>query len=235
MKILAFDTSTMTVSVAVLENTDIISQYHLQGQVRHSEALINMIEEIFSHLNFELRDLDLIAVGHGPGSFTGLRISITAAKILSQILSIPVKSVSTLESLTKQIEMDGFIVPILDARRHRLYTSYFKKEGDTILRLEEDQAKDIDEIGKDIKDKESLIFIGDGIETAREELEKLLPQAKFISKGNSSIQASSIALLAQDKYLAEGPDNLYELEPNYLRPSQAMREYRRKHGHDVQI
>lgn len=235
MKTLAFDTSTMAVSLAVLDGPKIISQYHLEGQVRHSEALIDMVEETFSHLNFDLKDLDLIAVGMGPGSFTGLRISITGAKILAQVLGIPLKGVSSLESLVGQIDLDGTIVPVLDARRHRLYSSYFTKEGGQVTRLSPDEARDIDQIVEDLKDLEDLVFVGDGLETAREELETRLPQARFISPMNSTIRGASIGFLAQARFAQEGGDNLYEMEPNYLRPSQAMREYREKHGKDIQV
>lgn len=235
MKILAFDTSTMAVTVAVLEDEKIIAQYHLEGQVRHSEAMIQMIEEIFSHLTFTLNDLDLIAVGLGPGSFTGLRISVTAGKILSQALNIPLKGVSSLESLCYQVEGDGIIVPIFDARRHRLYSSCFEKKGRKIIRISKDEARDIDDLVQEVSTYKNPIFIGDGLQSAKEELEKKLPKGKFISQHNSSVRASSIGFLGKIRYLEEGGDNLYEMEPNYLRPSQAMREYRSKHGKDAKI
>lgn len=233
MKTIAFDTSTMTVAVGVLEEDVLLSEFQLQGHIRHSESMLDMVEEMMKHLNLKVNEMDLVAVGTGAGSFTGLRIAVTTAKILGQVLGIPVKGVSSLEALVEQWDGEGIVIPVLDARRHRLYRGIYEKKAGTVICHKKDDAVDISSIIEEAKEYGKVVFIGDGLDVAREELKESLPESIFVSPNNGKIRGTSVGILAQRKFQEEGSDNLYELEPNYVRPSQAMREYRRKHGEDA--
>ena len=86
MKVLGFDTSTMTTSVSIIEDENMLALYSLQGSVYHSESLSDMVNNILNKFDFDLSQIDLISVGIGPGSFTGVRIGLTFAKVMAQVL-----------------------------------------------------------------------------------------------------------------------------------------------------
>lgn len=86
MKVLGFDTSTMTTSVSIIEDENMLALYSLQGSVYHSESLSDMVNNILNKFDFDLSQIDLISVGIGPGSFTGIRIGLTFAKVMAQVL-----------------------------------------------------------------------------------------------------------------------------------------------------
>ncbi|MDD7363175.1 MAG: tRNA (adenosine(37)-N6)-threonylcarbamoyltransferase complex dimerization subunit type 1 TsaB [Peptoniphilus sp.] len=233
MKILAFDTATMETSCAITEDDKVLASSSVNSTVSHSETLIGMIESMLKTLGISIRDIDMIGVGVGPGSFTGLRISVVLAKVLAKSLGIPVVGVSTLAALSRQVAEDGIVVPVLDARRHRVYTAFFEKTGDEIVREEKDDAVAVDELIE--RAPEGAVFIGDGLAAYGEELAAAGKDFTLYPAALSKVGAAFIAKEARAVLASEGASNPYALEPNYLRPSQAMREYRRKHeqSHDA--
>lgn len=233
MKILSFDTATMETTCAVVEDGKVLAASSINSRLSHSETLIAMIEEMLSSLGMEMKDLDMIAVGVGPGSFTGLRISVVLAKIFAKTLDIPVVGVSTLAALARQVAESGVVAPVFDARRKRVYTAQFKKEGDVLTRLTKDDAVPVEELIDSLP--EGAIIIGEGLSAYGERFKASDKNFFYYPLSLSQVRAAFIAEEALVQYEKDGASNPYELEPNYLRPSQAMREYRRKHGqsHDA--
>lgn len=231
MKILAFDTATMETTCAVVEDKKVLAASSINSRLSHSETLVSMIEEMLSALALEMKDLDMIAVGVGPGSFTGLRISVVLAKIFAKTLDIPVVGVSTLAALARQVAESGIVVPVFDARRKRVYTAQFKKEGDVLTRLTKDDAVAVDELIDSLP--EGAIIIGEGLSSYGESFIESEKHFFCYPQSLSQVRAAFIAEEALAQYERDGASNPYELEPNYLRPSQAMREYRRKHGQSL--
>lgn len=233
MKILSFDTATMETTCAVVEDGKVLAASSINSRLSHSETLIAMIEEMLSSLGMEMKDLDMIAVGVGPGSFTGLRISVVLAKIFAKTLDIPVVGVSTLAALARQVAESGVVAPVFDARRKRVYTAQFKKEGDVLTRLTKDDAVPVEELIDSLP--EGAIIIGEGLSAYGERFKASDKNFFCYPLSLSQVRAAFIAEEALVQYEKDGVSNPYELEPNYLRPSQAMREYRRKHGqsHDA--
>lgn len=233
MKILSFDTATMETTCAVVEDGKVLAASSINSRLSHSETLIAMIDEMLTSLGMKMKDLDMIAVGVGPGSFTGLRISVVLAKIFAKTLDIPVVGVSTLSALARQVAESGVVVPVFDARRKRVYTAQFKKEGDVLTRLTKDDAVPVEELIDSLP--EGAIIIGEGLSAYGESFKESDKNFFCYPLSLSQVRSAFIAEEALVQYEREGASNPYELEPNYLRPSQAMREYRRKHGqsHDA--
>lgn len=228
MRILAFDTATMETSCALVEDGKVAASASVNSRISHSETLIGMIEGMLDTLGLSMGEVDLIGVGVGPGSFTGLRISVVLAKVLACSLSIPVVGVSTLAALARQVAGDGIVVPVLDARRDRVYTARFEKRDDQLKRLDQDDAVAVDALIE--KAPSGAIFIGDGLRAYGERIASAGKEFFLYPESLSAVKASAVAEEAAIQYEKEGASNPYALEPNYLRPSQAMREYRRKHG-----
>ena len=143
MKVLGFDTSTMTTSVSIIEDENMLALYSLQGSVYHSESLSDMVNNILNKFDFDLSQIDLISVGIGPGSFTGIRIGLTFAKVMAQVLKKDIVAVSSLKACA--IKEDGLVGSIIDARRGLIYACLMEDGkvlmDDTIIELE--KFKDI--------------------------------------------------------------------------------------------
>ncbi len=230
MKILAFDTATMETTCALVDGKKVVAESSVNSRASHSEGLVSMIDHMLPSVGWAMGDVDLIATGVGPGSFTGLRISVVLAKVFARSLSIPVVGVSTLKALARQVAEDGIVISLFDARRERVYAGVFEKEGERLRRIQKDDAYSVESILK--KAPKGAILIGDGLKTYRESFsvrEDFILYPEHLSR----MSAAAIALEGQAQYEEEGPSNPYALEPNYLRPTQAMREYRRKHGESV--
>lgn len=230
MKILAFDTATMETTCALTEDGKVVAEASVNSRASHSEGLINMIQNMLCAAGWAMEDVDLIATGVGPGSFTGLRISVVLAKVLGRTLDIPVVGVSTLKALAREVATDGVVIPLFDARRERVYAAFFEKKGEGLVRLKKDDAYPVESIIKEAP--EGAILIGDGLKKYREAFSA---REDFILYPDhlSRVSAAAIAFEGAQQFEAEGPSNPYALEPNYLRPTQAMREYRRKHGESL--
>ena len=120
MKILAFDTATMETTCALTEDGKVVAEASVNSRASHSEGLITMIQNMLCAAGWAMEDVDLIATGVGPGSFTGLRISVVLAKVLGRTLDIPVVGVSTLKALAREVASGGVVIPLFDARRERV-------------------------------------------------------------------------------------------------------------------
>ncbi|MFR6437702.1 MAG: tRNA threonylcarbamoyladenosine biosynthesis protein TsaB, partial [Peptoniphilaceae bacterium] len=145
-------------------------------------------------------------------------------------LDIPVVGVSTLKALAREVATDGVVIPLFDARRERVYAAFFEKKGEGLVRLKKDDAYPVESIIKEAP--EGAILIGDGLKKYRDAFSA---REDFILYPDhlSRVSAAAIAFEGAQQFEAEGPSNPYALEPNYLRPTQAMREYRRKHGESL--
>lgn len=240
MLILGIDTSTDILALSILEDKKLLGEYNLSLKRQHSEKLIPLIKEILALLNIDPEDLDGIAVGTGPGSFTGLRIAITAAKMMGRINEIPVKGISTLEVIAAGVRAD-YILPLIDARRNRVYYSLYKSNiknvGENndinysvknILDLSAADLNELPEIIKDYKDKE-IVVVGNKVETAVEILKKHKFNIFSAETENNFPRAAVIARLGHN-YISKGEnDNIYELKPLYLKKTQAEINWQKKY------
>ncbi len=212
--ILCIETATTNCSVALGRDGGILAiKEDYSDNYSHAERLHIFIEEILKENQLSPEDLDAIAVSKGPGSYTGLRIGVSAAKGLCFALNIPLISVSTLASLAHQVgeEEGDFIVPLLDARRMEVYTAGFTANKQPLFNT---FAKILDENSyNEYFEKGKVTFIGNGVE----KFEKICTHsnAKFLRDKLPS--AAQMPSLAEKKYQEELFEDVAYFEPYYLK------------------
>ena len=133
MFVLAIDTSNTTLSVALVENNEILIEVIEATKNDHSKRLMPTIEALFKKVNRTPKELDLIAVAEGPGSYTGVRIGVTVAKTLAWTLNKPLVGVSSLEILARNIKEDAYIIPLFDARRQTVFAGVYEGASSNVV------------------------------------------------------------------------------------------------------
>ena len=211
--ILNIETATTNCSVALAKDGKTIAILEENDKnYSHSERLHVYINEILAKAKKTLKDLDAIAVSKGPGSYTGLRIGVSAAKGLCFSLDIPLISVNTLEALAHQVKIDrGFIIPMLDARRMEVYSAIYNHKQELIRDTE---AQILDENSfKDLLNKDQVYFIGSGVEKTKELLQH--KNACYIEDKLPS--ANEMSMLSYEKYKKSDTEDVAYFEPFYLK------------------
>ena len=226
MLVLAIESSSQVAGAAIVDEERIISECVLNKGLKHSEVLMPIIDSVFSMGDVEVSDIDLFAVSKGPGSFTGLRIGIATAKGLAQSVNRPVIGVPTLDGLAYNIQYTSHIIcPMLDARRGEVYTSIYQYEADTLVRKWEYMAISLRELMDNILPKDGkVVFLGDGTIAYRNLIKEHMKDRAIIAPPIFINQrASSIAQVAIELARGGHMEDFRELEPFYLRKSQAER------------
>ena len=226
MKILAFETSAKAASVALLDGGKLLAESYQNTGLTHSQTIMVMAQDLLKSCGLSARDVEAVAVAAGPGSFTGVRIGVAAAKGFAWGAELPCYGVSTLEAMARTMGVwQGYIVPAMDARRSQVYTAVFHADKGVITRVEEDMAISLAELGEKIKNYEENVFlVGDGALLCYNTLLEEVPQLVLPPEHRMHQRASGVALAAQAMADAGIPGNGAELTPNYLRLSQAERE-----------
>lgn len=222
MLVLAIDTATKIGSVALYDDKiGVIGEINLYVKVNHSNVIMNAVDSLFKLSGLNIKDVDRIAVTIGPGSFTGIRIGTAIAKGLAYSLKKPIVGVNELDVLAHMGEnREDIIVPLIDARKERVYFSKYRYIDNILLREEEYKDGELREILDDLKGKK-VTFIGDGATVNEKLINEILEKDYTIfSKANSIPRAGVAAQISL--HLPE--DNLYTLEPLYVNKSQAERE-----------
>ncbi len=231
MRTLAIDTSTMMATCAVLDEDYLLGEFSLNQDMSHSENLIPMIKEILDNLKLKPQDIDLYGVSIGPGSFTGLRIGAATIKSFAHVFDKPIVGVSTLEALAYNLPYNGIIVPMIDARRNRVYTGIYKWEDEKLINIMEPTTMEIEDLLDTLKVYENIIINGNGVHLYKDKIINTLGKKVRLSPiGLNECKASSVGELAIIKYNEGIMDDYYTLAPNYLRESQAQRELRKREG-----
>jgi len=176
VKILAFDTSTEFLSIACLENSSSVAVYHEDVNVRHNEILVPKIKDLLGSLNWKLTDIDLICVGAGPGSFTGLRIAFSVVKGFSLVLGGRVVSVPSMDAIIRSPATDKFkkktrklAAPFLDARKGKVYTCIYEFSDGKIRKLTDYLLVRAEDFLKELK--EEVFFFGEACAKYKTELD----------------------------------------------------------------
>lgn len=214
---------------AVIDGDRLLGEYSLNQDMSHSEKLVPMIKEILDSLKLKIDDIDLYGVSIGPGSFTGLRIGVATVKAFAHLFNRPLVGVSTLEGLAFNLPHNEIVVPMIDARRERVYTGIYTWEKGKIKTIMEPDVIEIDELLKILGKYEKVVVNGDGSSLYRDKIKDILKdKVLFATIGQNSCKASSIGELAFLKYKEGHGDNYYTLVPEYLRQTQAERELKAK-------
>lgn len=230
MKILALETSAKSASAAVVEDGAILAESAVNTGLTHSQTLMPMLCGMLDAARLKLSDMELVAVSRGPGSFTGIRIGIGAAKGLAQGLSIPCFGVSTLEGLAFLYRgLRGLVCPVMDARCGQVYTALFSAENGGIARLREDEALSIEALCEILATCGAPVtLVGDGACLVYRTLKEKLPV--HLAPPQLRLQRAACVGLAAEAALSAGekPLSPEELLPSYLRLPQAERELQKK-------
>ncbi len=233
MLILSIECTAGPVSCALIEDGRLKAELYLDVKTTHSQTLLPMVEQALSLCSKQMKEIDYIAVTKGPGSFTGVRIGVSAVKGLAEPLNIPCVPVSVLHAMAyNMIGSDAYVCAVMDARCNQVYNALFKVSGETVERLCDDRALMIDELKAELveiqnKDNRPIIVVGDGAElfygkAGDIQSLKLAPMHLVRQK------ASSVGMVAL-KHIEDGKIVTAEqLLPQYLRLPQAERELKAK-------
>ena len=225
MLILAFETSAKAASVALWEGKLLGESYQNTG-LTHSQTLMVMAENLLSQCGKTVADVTAAAVAAGPGSFTGVRIGVAAAKGFAWGREIPCYGVSTLEAMALSLGVyQGYVCPCMDARRSQVYNALFYVNQGAPERVSEDRAISLAELGTELKSlKEPIFLVGDGSNLCYNTLLESVPNLVLPPEHRMHQRASGVALAARKQVEVGDPGDANALTPNYLRLSQAERE-----------
>ena len=226
MLILAFETSAKAASAALLEEKKLLGEAYQNTGLTHSQTLMVMAENLLAQCGKTVEDVSAVAVAAGPGSFTGVRIGVAAAKGFAWGREIPCYGVSTLEAMAEGLGIyQGYVCPCMDARRSQVYNALFYVNHGSLSRVREDRAISLSELGEELKNlKEPIFLVGDGSNLCYNTLSESVPNLVLPGEHRMHQRASGVALAAAKLVSAGAPGDANALTPNYLRLSQAERE-----------
>ena len=230
MKILAFDSTATSASVAVFDDENLTGEFFINTKQTHSQTLLPMAESLLKNTNVDVKDIDLFAVNTGPGSFTGVRIGVAAVKGMAMALNKPCVAVSTLDSMAYNlIDVDCTAVCVMDARCNQVYNANFQINNGKAEKLCEDRALSTDELTAELSSVQGdIILVGDGAKLCYDKMKEAIPNIKIASVQNRYQKASSTVLVALDLYSKGQTLTAEELMPYYLRLPQAERELKKR-------
>ena len=216
MKVLAFDTSSKALSLAILEDKQVLAETTINIKKNHSITLMPAIDFLMASLDWTPKDLDRIVVAEGPGSYTGLRIAVATAKTLAHTLNIELVGMSSLLSLVPR-QQEGLLVPLMDARRNNVYAGFYENAKPVMPEAHLSFA----EVLEKVTDAEQVTFVGE-VGPFVEQIQEQLPQASY---QETLPNAANLALWAWDKKA----DSLHDFVPNYLKRVEAEENWLKNH------
>ena len=226
MTILAFETSAKAASAALFREGVLLGEAYQNTGLTHSQTLLSMAESLMASCGVTPVEIDAVAAAAGPGSFTGVRIGVAAAKGFAWGREIPCVGVSTLAAMAVGFgAWQGYVCPVMDARRSQVYNALFRVDCGKCTRIREDRAISLRDLGEDVKNLSGPIFlVGDGSVLCYNTLLETVPGLVLPPEHRRHQRAAGVALeAARILETGERPSGA-ELVPNYLRLSQAERE-----------
>ncbi len=220
MLILALESSAKAASVALVENEKLVAQYSQCSGLTHSCTLLPMVDDMLRNTENTIAGVDLIAVAHGPGSFTGIRIGVSTVKGLAWASDKMCVGVSTLEAMAWHgVSAGGIICPVMDARRSQVYNALFEIEDGRPVRMCDDRAVSLEALAAEVSDK-NVFLVGDGAELTASYLKNAGIDCRIAPQDILYQSAWGVAMAA----IGKTPGTADDLLPVYLRLSQAERE-----------
>ncbi|MEL3956156.1 tRNA (adenosine(37)-N6)-threonylcarbamoyltransferase complex dimerization subunit type 1 TsaB [Caldifermentibacillus hisashii] len=227
MNILAIDTSTNVLGVGIASNEKIIGEYITNIKRNHSTRVLPAIDFLLKDCGMDIKEINKIIVANGPGSYTGLRIGLTIGKTLAWTLNIPIVGVSSLKLMAAGARyFDGYISPVMDARRGNIFTGLYEYKEGKLMQAVDDQHIPTEEWCKLLKtfDKPVLFLGNDVVIHEQVIVNQLAKQVQFAPITVNIPKPGELALLAKD--LKE--ENVHSFAPNYLRLAEAEAKWREK-------
>lgn len=221
MKVLAFDTSSKALSVALLEEENRLAELTLTIKKNHSITLMPTIEFLMASIDWKPTDLDRIVVAEGPGSYTGLRIAVATAKTLAQTLKIDLVGVSSLLALVPE-EIEGLAIPVMDARRNHVYAGFYQEDQ---LVYPEGHLS-FEAVLERAKGAEKVTFLGE-VEAFREQIQEALPSAQLVETLPDAVRIGRLGLTKEAV-------SVHGFVPNYLKRVEAEENWLKDHQESSQ-
>lgn len=216
MKVLAFDTSSKALSLAILEDKQVLAETTINIKKNHSITLMPAIDFLMASVDWTPKDLDRIVVAEGPGSYTGLRIAVATAKTLAHTLNIELVGMSSLLALVPY-QQEGLFVPLMDARRNNVYAGFYENAKPVMP----EAHLSFERVIELIKGASQVTFVGE-VGTFVEQIQEHLPRTNF---KETLPNAANLALLAWDKEA----ESLHDFVPNYLKRVEAEENWLKNH------
>lgn len=238
MYILAIETTGAFASVALMKDDKIIGHVSGNDRFSHLQNLMPQVETVIKENKLSIGDIDLIAVSNGPGSFTGIRIGVSTARALSQILDIPCVAVPSLEALAMrgakahaagEQECPLLICPMLDARRSQVYAGgYFIKDGYPVEEIKAGPYM-LDEFLAKAAGYDQILVLGDAMDKYADKMAEIRPEGTLDTPEDIRYQdASCVAALGAKLYAENGGLSYNEVQPEYMRMAEAERKLKEK-------
>ena len=225
MRILAFETSAKAASTALLEDGRLLGEIYQNTGLTHSQTLMVMAQDLLKQCGKTVEDISAVAVAEGPGSFTGVRIGVAAAKGFAWGGAIPCCGVSTLAAMARNVAFcDGLVICAMDARRQQVYNALFEAKDGSLTRLTPDRAIALAELTEELKgNSRPITVVGDGALMCHGFLTEAGIPCRLAPPHLRMQNAMSVALEAEGMAAEGRLVSAQALEPVYLRPAQADR------------
>lgn len=221
MNILGFDTSTKLLPVVLGDENRILSESCIDSFSRHSSGIIPAIEKTLKNGRVEIEDIDLVAVGLGPGSLTGIRVGMAVAKGLCFSLEKPALGICSLDIIAENIKAENIVIcPIVDARRSLLFSAFYKRKNGILQRISAPRIISLDDLLSKVR-KPDIIFTGNGLSLYSAEIKKKFCRSVFAEEScwyprAESLWRRAVALKAKADFHPE------DLKPVYLYPKECQ-------------
>ena len=232
VKILAIESSAGPASCAVWEERCILASAAVNTALTHSQTLLPMVSGMLSNAGLTLTDIDAYAVSAGPGSFTGIRIGVSAVKGMAFSDDRPCFGVSTLAAIARNADglpFDGVVCAVMDARCQQVYSALFACRSGELTRLSPDAAISLEDLKKQLNSvQKPILMVGDGAQLCYNTFQAEIPALILAPAHLLYQQAAGVAREAAELMLSQAPLTHQQLQPVYLRLPQAERELRRR-------
>lgn len=222
MIVLGIETSTPQTSVALGTATEILAATQLTGKARQ-DSVVPAIQHLLKWSGLELSAVGGIAVGLGPGLFTGLRVGVEAAKSLAQVLGVPIVGIPSLDALAFGVRHTSrLICAVIDARRGEVFFATYRSVPGGVVREGDYEVQPPDHLVAELEARrEDVLLVGNGAILYRRQLEEVGAGAEFASAAWAHPQAQALVELAVPRFVREEHDRLFDVVPLYLRKSDA--------------
>ena len=226
MMILALESSATACSAALCRDGELVAQSYQNSGLTHSRTLLPMVRDMLANSQLTLDQVDVIAVAAGPGSFTGIRIGVAAAKGLAFAADKPAVGVSTLEAMARNVaHVPGLVICAMDARRQQIYNALFEADAEgQLTRLTPDRAIALAELADELReDSRPKLVVGDGARLCRDFLEEAGIACRLAPPHLLLQNAASVGFAAEQAAREGRLGSAQDLQPVYLRPVQAKK------------
>jgi tRNA threonylcarbamoyladenosine biosynthesis protein TsaB len=226
MKVLGVDTSTMTAGIGIVAEDEILFEVKFSVKITYSEILLSCIDQALKNIGLKIEDIDGFATSIGPGSFTGLRIGLSTLKGLCFATGKPLASVPSLDALAYlSLYCQYPVVTMLDAKKNQVYAAIYETKNGELKRQTDYLVVDVEDLAKRISQKS--LFVGPGAKLYQKKVIELLKDKAYFCLTEQSLPSgATVAFLGSKKLILGQAEDIANLEPLYLRKSEAELKFR---------